>query len=811
MSTPPPEIQYASQFADLGKLLSEIRTSREFCVHGSWITPPPWIQHQQAGSLSLPVFEPQLKNWIKIAEKAPFGRGAKTVLDTKIRNVWQLDVKDFSVSGVGWITGFEELLKNVQTRLCGDNLEIEAQLYKLLIYEKGGFFKPHRDTEKDEKMFGTLVVSLASDHEGGDLLVRHAGQQEQVSLQVSDPGTIQYAAFFADCEHEVQPIKKGNRVCLVYNLCYKKKSKAAPLTAPDYSKEISQAKKILSRLKTPEGKSEKLIYFLDHMYSEKGLSIESLKGRDAGVFQVLKHAAKTAELNLYLGIVHIKESGIAEEDYGYDDYESNYSDDDYEILEVFDETHEVDILLDSAGTPTKLGCIKINDGECLPVDALKNTKPDSSNYYGATGNEGASFDRAYLRAAIVIWPDEKYNDICINNGPDSAIGRLKELGRAVRKSRGPAKVNARKIFTEFAKSAIQSWSRKVKELGEANSYYDDYKPKILNSEQLQNALNTFNLVRDEKLTLQLLKETLPDHYISKLNPLLAECCEYLDPYKIEPFLDELMCQKTHKGFPFDMMDLWARIANSIPDYPILNSLLRFLLKTMDDYKMEDLPPVPRFRWIPQAMKDISDGQVEGFQPEIVIEFLSAIQNSNTADSIPAALQSITGNTLLFPGDKILFPVLEKSEAFPLEMHVKEKLWNACVQFYLNRSQLPPPEPTDWKVDFQPDERDKNDPVIKQLKKFALDPKNQKWEIAIAQAGRRTIENAILMYQLPMTHETIRKGSPYKLVCCKTRDPYHREMQQYDKDISELKSLIQLPAANQHSNAKLKKLVQKAIE
>ncbi|CAN0450803.1 unnamed protein product, partial [Hapterophycus canaliculatus] len=41
-------------------------------------------------------------------------------------------------------------------------------------YESGGHFRPHKDTEKEAGMFGTLVVQLptASGHEGGTLLVR---------------------------------------------------------------------------------------------------------------------------------------------------------------------------------------------------------------------------------------------------------------------------------------------------------------------------------------------------------------------------------------------------------------------------------------------------------------------------------------------------------------------------------------------------------------------------------------------------------------------------------------------------------------
>ena len=41
------------------------------------------------------------------------------------------------------------------------------------------------------------------------------------------PFRIQYAAFYADCEHEVRPLKKGYRLCLVYNLTLARSKKDA--------------------------------------------------------------------------------------------------------------------------------------------------------------------------------------------------------------------------------------------------------------------------------------------------------------------------------------------------------------------------------------------------------------------------------------------------------------------------------------------------------------------------------------------------------------------------------------------------------
>lgn len=62
-------------------------------------------------------------------------------------------------------------------------------------------------------MFGTLVVQLPSTFRGGELVVRHNGQQQVFGAQARGVGdaSLSYVAFYADCEHEVKPVTQGYR------------------------------------------------------------------------------------------------------------------------------------------------------------------------------------------------------------------------------------------------------------------------------------------------------------------------------------------------------------------------------------------------------------------------------------------------------------------------------------------------------------------------------------------------------------------------------------------------------------------------
>jgi hypothetical protein len=170
------------------------------------------------GVISFPILDSQIQDIIKHAERAPYGRGGETILDTSVRNTWQLTPVNVRIGGKSWGRSFQQILSTVANGLGGAGTDISAELYKLLVYEEGGFFLPHRDTEKTNGMFGTLTIVLPSVHCGGELVIRHAGREVTVDMSNAETSELTFAAFYADCEHAIKPITQGSRVCLTYNL-----------------------------------------------------------------------------------------------------------------------------------------------------------------------------------------------------------------------------------------------------------------------------------------------------------------------------------------------------------------------------------------------------------------------------------------------------------------------------------------------------------------------------------------------------------------------------------------------------------------
>ncbi len=95
-----------------------------------------------------------------------------------------------------------------QLAIDHDGLQVEARLNKLLIYVKGSDFKSDKETDKEPGTFGTLLVQLPAEHEGGGLKVEHNGMIQKFNDSKNSDFTSFYTAFYDDCRHKVIPVER---------------------------------------------------------------------------------------------------------------------------------------------------------------------------------------------------------------------------------------------------------------------------------------------------------------------------------------------------------------------------------------------------------------------------------------------------------------------------------------------------------------------------------------------------------------------------------------------------------------------------
>ncbi|WP_372394271.1 2OG-Fe(II) oxygenase [Azospirillum sp. HJ39] len=244
-----------------------------------------------------------------------------------------------------------------------------ANLYKLPVYAEGDFFAGHRDTEKMAGMFATLVIAMPSLSSGGELAVTHKGRPVRLDLCPGDPAEVAFAAFYADCLHEVRPVTAGHRLVLIYNLV--RSGSGCPPRPPDYAPETGRVASLFEGWATGEGTPRKLVYPLEHAYTQAELGFAALKGADAAV----------AGCDLHLALQSIDEHGAAEYAGTYRGRWDEPDEDAFEAGEVFERVASLSDWRRPDGTPLPLEAIPVEgDDELSPPGVLEDAAPDEESF-----------------------------------------------------------------------------------------------------------------------------------------------------------------------------------------------------------------------------------------------------------------------------------------------------------------------------------------------------------------------------------------------------------------------------------------------
>jgi hypothetical protein len=177
--------------------------------------------------------QPLLQPLIDAAAASSFGRGKISVYDSAYHTALELPA---SHAALNIQHPPAEVLQQIQTLLRPSTGAVVADFVKLDICRPGDSTQPTIDTPSSSDVFGSLVMCLPSPHTGGGLVLRHskpdvshcfdwsldmpAGTSGVTAAASSSQqlGSLQWAAFYSDSEHEVLPVTDGYRITLTYNL-----------------------------------------------------------------------------------------------------------------------------------------------------------------------------------------------------------------------------------------------------------------------------------------------------------------------------------------------------------------------------------------------------------------------------------------------------------------------------------------------------------------------------------------------------------------------------------------------------------------
>jgi len=224
----------------------------------------------------------------------------ETKQDDNVRNCNELDPDDVEIRHPDWNRSLAALVKDVGEQLGLGASPIRSALYKVLLYGPGQHFKEfHKDTEKEEGMFGTLVVQLPSAHRGGSICFRFNGQEEEYDFGVAH-GEAQYwphfAAHYADVDHKVKVVSEGHRLVLIYNLVWGGGGETP--TATTNSNREQAGLRICERWSSISRNyfSDQFLLWLEHDYTSdslRQLGASALKGRDREYGRLMLGIAKS--------------------------------------------------------------------------------------------------------------------------------------------------------------------------------------------------------------------------------------------------------------------------------------------------------------------------------------------------------------------------------------------------------------------------------------------------------------------------------------------------------------------------------------
>lgn len=574
------------QFSALAVSLSGVEAN--YCYGGA-ILPAPIsaIYVEEIGLLSLPLNEESLIKLKTHAAKAPYGKGSQTIHDLKVRDTWQINAMDVSTPNEpAFFTRTIHLLAR-QTlkdhfKIDADKMGVEAHLYKMLIYETGGHFTTHRDTEKEPGMFATYLMQIpvVTGFTGGMIDIKLGNQQRQYDFSQDSTNTFHEIVFYADCEHKLHQVQTGWRVVLAFNLIWKKHYPdmttrqmmvAIPQGLMRTINLYSQIEGLVNTWEQLGFNHQRYIAFpLDHHYTKSNFSFAALKGNDSILAQCFLNCNK---LNVSLCLV-IKHGEGMEEDLEEEaevDYDNDWVHSNGNSFAGYNINFATDVI----------GC-RTEEGLFDP-----DSSPDEQEETGYTGNEGSTYEFWYFKALLVIIPKSFLPFVQLTNDIPAFVQGL------------------------LGKCKLQNKSLKIlgnaKETKEAKDLFSMLQPYAMHANIPQNQISSLALVA-HLLNLHEIRDVFLKRW--KQNNLLrieevdkvVTLIELVGWEILKPILWEVMRRQVLKGTydveskPLYQLEQQLRAKNLLNEANELNEFLEtneLTLLAMDKYFQRILP---KLRW-----------------------------------------------------------------------------------------------------------------------------------------------------------------------------------------------------------------------
>lgn len=787
--------------AEIGELLSGVDAPGTFSAQRTRPVEDLHLEVRGVGRLALPTSRRQARQLCQIGRPARYGQGELTLLDRSVRDTWEIPKSRVKIDQRRWKRTLLPVLEQLGADLgVPAGARLKAQMQAMLVYAPGQFFLPHQDSEKTDEMVGTLVVTLPSSFKGGALKVEHLGDTKTYR---GSKKYLSFVAFYADCRHEVKPVKVGYRIVLTYNLMLDGAAAGPSSAGSETPTETvdALAESLREHFATPlsprrhwdedaplREPPNRLVYLLDHRYTARGLGWQRLKGNDVARAAALGAAAESCDCETVLALAEIheiwscKEPGWDEgwsrrhrswqrdeDDEWYDEDPPVDDPDAYELEDLIDCDIELRRWIDSGGAKAAPILTRVRDYEVCSTTPSSDLEAYASEYEGYMGNYGNTMDRWYRRAAIVLWPRQQAFAVRAEASPAWAMKTLRQRLRS-----GPlaeARAMAESLLPFWADVAAQEKNRGF------------FAQTLRVAEGLDDSALATSLLRPFRM------EALT---AGRAKALVALVERYGESWARSLISDWTSDRRPHERD-------WLAWLGSLP------RLCEALCASDDALGRRVSALLLQDRWV--ALREVVQGALRLRRPSLRDEAIVAlaqpilgfvesaeIVEAETLHEEAVAFFCAESNDLLLPG---LVQTLRAAAERPAPRRRASAGLDSIRRHCLRRLQAglarPARDDDDWSLDLPADCACE---LCATLRAFLSDPQQQRLEWPIAKAKRRHVHDQLAAHELPVRHTTRRSGSPYTLVLTKTRALFEREAKERRSWRSDLDWLASTQGSNE---------------
>ena len=763
-----------------------------FCCSGDIPIISPKLTVGGQSVFQLPLSTMTVEKIITYARQAPFGKGEGTFVDTRVRNVWELLPDQFELRNPEWDGVVHKIVDQVRHSMRLIDYDVSAHLYRLLVYEKGGFFLPHRDGEKMDHMVATLVITLPCKHSGGELIVRHEGNAVLLDTErAASKRGINFTAFYADCEHEVKPVRSGHRVSLVYNLVAKPSAHSTKRnflvgsnesTDTACQSEALALRGLASVFAHWPKEITKAVIVLDHRYTSRGVAADLLKGTDREKAKQIFEAARQANCTCYLALLTREEKGDA--DY-YEPIGAKFYSRDTEwdeegrsgnknvkpmpMNELYEFSTTVDGWIDASGTRASLGVAKVEPHEIISTSDWDSLTPSREEVSGYLGNEGLTIDRWYHRAAMVVWPAGADLQLLCDRGLAIGLSELQKWIKLMSKSSAAKREILLDEACELASIIVERWA--VQKADAPDLLKQDIFAEL---DQLDAAE-----IAAEYMSSVLTKH---DHPCNAAN--LVEFGQRYGWEQLEIGLQEWFKNSTPHTIFRDLdfaIVFHEEMKRAKAPADIAETLVELLSSQVCDR-------------IALSHEFTTNWKSEERRMKLSVRVFQVLISTRSANGLRAWVSFLQQQEVKYPIRTIQYDLLGQVVEKVLSLRNKKSdLDQAClteicrwidvlIAFFESATQTEPQAPTDWTRECKTRCTCAN---CAEVNRFLLSSTQPTYRFRSLKQDREHVESCLRSADADVNCTTDRTGSPQTLILTKTNGSYHKKLRVYHEDQQKL--------------------------